>query len=91
MMPLSIRALAKDLHMSFGSLKKSMKGGHFLSDLQVQKAVSDVFQSQEEEFYQRGRFNPVKQWGDCPNAPADFARLEFGLDRIYSSGENRVD
>lgn len=57
----------------FVQVAKSLKGQRFLSDIEVEQAVSDFFQQQKKEFYQRGILNLVEVWKDCLNDQGDFA------------------
>lgn len=72
---ISTHVLPDDLNISIDPLKKSLKSRRFMSDIEVQKAVSDLFHQQKEGFYQRVK--PGERMDDYRNAQGDFAWLAY--------------
>ena len=69
--PYSPDLAPSDFHL-FGMMKKGLKGNHYASIIDVQRAAKSWLRQMPTEFYQRGIFNLVPRWQKCIAVEGDY-------------------
>jgi [histone H3]-lysine36 N-dimethyltransferase SETMAR len=69
--PYSPDLAPSDFHL-FGMMKKGLKGNHYASIIDVQRAAQSWLRQMPTEFYERGIFNLVPRWQKCIAVEGDY-------------------